>query len=162
MNTTPDPAFSPNPPERRLPEAAPDAPVVIPVIAETAVVTREVVESGRVHIAKTVHEQDEIINLQLQHEEVQVERVPINQFVDEAAPPTTRYEGDTMIIPVLREVVVKRLVLVEELHVVKRQITTQQSQPVRLRHEELHVTRLAPDGTPVTTPNSPEPPAPLV
>ena len=46
-----------------------------------------------------------------------VERVPVDQFVDEA--PQVRTEGDVTIIPVLEEryVLEKRLVLVEELHI---------------------------------------------
>lgn len=159
MNSSPDSAF-PNGVPDRLPETPSGASLVIPVISESAVVTRKVVESGRVRVTKSVHEKQELVNLALQHEEVRVERVPVNQFVDEAAPPTTRYEGNTMIIPVLREVMVKRLVLVEELHVAKVQVTTQHSQPVVLRHEEVHVNRRPAEGAaqpPVVFPGSPAP-----
>jgi hypothetical protein len=56
-------------------------------------------------------------------EEVQIERVPGNQLVDE--PVAVRCEGDTMIIPVIEEVVVveTRLQLKEEVRVTKRQIS---------------------------------------
>ncbi len=54
-------------------------------------------------------------------EEVQIERVPGNQLVNE--PVAVRCEGDTMIIPVIEEVVVveTRLQLKEEVRVTKRQ-----------------------------------------
>ncbi|UOQ53006.1 YsnF/AvaK domain-containing protein [Hymenobacter cellulosivorans] len=122
--------------------AATGQPLVIPVIEEQAVINREVVESGRVRLAKTVHEREEMLEIPLQHEEVLVERVPVNQFVaDGAATPGLRYDGDTTIIPVLREVVVTRLLVVEEIRVTKRTQTTTLTQPITLRHEEIRVDR---------------------
>ncbi|MCB2407356.1 YsnF/AvaK domain-containing protein [Hymenobacter lucidus] len=120
---------------------------VIPVIEEQAVITREVVESGRVRLAKTVHEREELLEIPLQHEEVLVERIPVNQFVaDGATAPGLRYDGDTTIIPVLREVVVTRLLVVEEIRVTKRAVSTTLRQPITLRHEEMHVSRPAAAG----------------
>jgi stress response protein YsnF len=73
---------------------------------------------------------------------VKVERVPINAFVaDGATLPGVRYEGDTMIIPVVREVVVKRMLVVEELHVTKHEVPTQESHTVVLRQESVQVHR---------------------
>ncbi|UOQ78686.1 YsnF/AvaK domain-containing protein [Hymenobacter sp. 5516J-16] len=116
--------------------------MVVPIIEEHAVVGREVVETGRVRLSKTVEEHEEALNFTLLHDEVQVERVPINQYVtDGATLPGVRYEGDTMIIPVVREVVVKRMLVVEELHITKHQVPTQESHRVVLRQEAVHVTR---------------------
>ena len=131
----------------RLAPSAEEASRVLPVLEERAVIRREIVEAGRVRIARQVHEQEEEVLVRMQHDEVQVERVPLNQTLPAGAPaPVTRYEGDTMIIPVLREVAVveTRLLLVEELHVTKRQVTTEHSEPVHLRREELTVERLPP------------------
>lgn len=119
--------------------------LVIPVIEETATVTREVVETGRVRLTKTVAEHTETVPLDLRHEEVHVEHVPINQFLPDDQPaPAARYEGDTYIVPVLREVLVKRLLLVEELHVSKRQVATTEPQVITLRSEAIQVERLPP------------------
>jgi uncharacterized protein (TIGR02271 family) len=131
----------------RLASSAEEASRVLPVLEERAVIRREIVEAGRVRLTRQVHEQEEDVLVRLQHDEVQVERVPLNQTLPAGAPtPLTRYEGDTMIIPVLREVAVveTRLLLVEELRVTKRQITTQHTEPVHLRREELTVERLPP------------------
>jgi stress response protein YsnF len=89
-----------------------------------------------------VHEREVIVDEPFTREDVQVERVPVNRFV--AEPVSVRYEGDTMIIPVMEEltVVEKRLHVKEELRVTKRQITTPQSRPVRLRTEEVHMERV--------------------
>lgn len=115
---------------------------VIPIIEEQLRVDTKVVESGQVNIRKIVHEEDVTVNLPTITEEIDLERVAINEYV-ETTPPPVRYEGDKMIIPVLREVsvVVKRLMLVEELHVTKRKVETQTSQQVKLRKEELNVKR---------------------
>ena len=112
--------------------------LVIPVVEEQAQVGKQVVESGRLRITKSVHEQEELINLAITHEEHQVERVPVNKYVD-TPPPGVRYEGETMIIPVLREVVEVRLMVVEEIHITKRQVQTQVNQPVTLLKEEVKV-----------------------
>jgi len=118
--------------------------VVVPVVQEELDIQTRKTETGRVRINKTVQEREVVVNEPSVHEEVEVERVPIDQFVDEPLP--IRHEGDTMIIPVLEEVpvVVKRLKLKEELHVTKRQVTTPHSQPVQLRREEVTIERVDP------------------
>ena len=124
-----------------------DQQVVVPVVQEELVVGKQAVETGRVRLVKTVAERQEVIDEPLMREHVEVERVPVNQVV--SGPVAVRYEGDTMIIPVLEEVVVyeKRLVLKEELHV--RKVATQERQPetVTLRQEQVAVERVdrAPD-----------------
>ena len=125
-------------------EAEPD---YIPVVEEQVRINKKTVETGRVNIYKDVHEEDVTVDVPTVHEEVNVERVPVNEYV-ESAPPSVRYEGDVMIIPVLHEelVLVKRLKLVEELHVTKRKIETHEAQHVTLRKEEVNVNRVEPGG----------------
>ena len=125
-----------------LPDAPPVREETIPVIEEEVHIDKEVVESGRVHISKEVHEEEVDVDIPMMQEEVDVKRVAKNIQLD-APPPPVRYEGDVMIIPVLREVVVveKRLVLVEELHVTKKEVQTHDKQRVTLRKEEVHVNR---------------------
>lgn len=98
--------------------------------------------------------------LSLRRDEVQVERVPVNQFLPDGAPaPGSRYEGEILVVPVLREVMVKRLLLVDELRVTTRRVITEEPQTVLLRHEEVHVERIPPlPPTPAAGP-SPNPPA---
>lgn len=115
---------------------------ILPVIEEHISVGREVVETGRVVISKQVKEEEHTIDIPLVSEDINVERVIVNQYVDQA--PAVRYEGETMIIPVLKEVLVveKRLMLVEELHVTKRQSETKETRQVTLRKEEVTVERI--------------------
>ena len=116
--------------------------LVIPVIAEEITVGKKIIESGKVRISKRISEHEELVDVPLFREEVRVERVPINLFV-EALPPV-RQEGDTMIIPVVEEQIViqKKLLLVEELRVRKEVVEHHQPQTVNLRKEEVEIKRI--------------------
>lgn len=120
-------------------------PVVIPVIEEQLYVDSNEVKTGIVRLVKHVTEETQTIDTPTTKEEVIVDRVAIYQYVD--TPPVTRYEGDTTIIPVLREVLVteKKLLLVEEIHVTKRKTVEQDTQTFTLRKEEITVERSTPD-----------------
>jgi uncharacterized protein (TIGR02271 family) len=126
-------------------------PVVIPVIEEEVQIGSRVIETGRVLVSKSVQESVEKIDLPQMHEETDVQRVPVNQYVDTT--PVVRYEGDTMIIPVLREEVIvqKRLVLVEEVRITKRQIYSRRAEEVTLRKEVLSVDRLPSPSSPTNS-----------
>ncbi len=116
--------------------------LVIPVVEETLDVQKREVEIGRVRVTKKVHEREEIVDEPLMEEEVSVTRVDINRFVE--GPVAVRHEGDTMVIPLLEEVLVteKRLMLKAELHITKRQFETHKPQTVTLRTEEAIVERI--------------------
>ena len=118
--------------------------VVIPVIAEEVEIAKRQVTSGRVQISKHVHEREELIDVPLIHQEVRVERVPVDMPIEE--PPKVRYEGDTMIIPVLEEVLVveKQLRLKEEVRVTMVQSEVREPTQVTLREEEVEVNRADP------------------
>src|SRR3982751_3938600 len=127
--------------ESRIP-ARKVKPAVIPVIQEQATVSKRIVETGKVRIAKHVREYEEIVDVPHFQEEVNVERIPVNQFVETA--PEVRSEGDTTIIPILEEryVVDKKLFLVEELHVRKQRNESHVPQKVRVLKEEVEVERI--------------------
>lgn len=114
---------------------------VIPIVEEQIQVGKQVVETGALRISKKVHEEEVTVDVPITYNEHDVERVAVNKFVD--APPPIRYEGNTMIIPILEEVVVleKRLKVVEELRVTARQVQTASSQQVTLLKEEVNVQR---------------------
>ena len=115
---------------------------VIPVIEEELDVQKRVVETGKVRVTKGVHEYETLVDEPLFRDEVEVERVRIDRVVDGPLP--VRYEDDTMIVPIMEEVLVveKRLVLKEELHIRKRHVETHRPQQVTLRREEVRVERL--------------------
>ncbi len=115
---------------------------VIPVVEEELNVTKRTVETGKVRIHKTVREHEEEVDEPLLRDEVAVQRVPVNQFVER--PVDARYEGDTLIVPVFEEVLVveKRLRLKEELHITRHQTEHHEPQQVALRREEVNIERL--------------------
>jgi uncharacterized protein (TIGR02271 family) len=129
--------------QRRKAKPPVTEPLVIPVIQEEVIVNKQVVETGKVRISKRISEHEELVDVPLLREEVAIERVPINLFVEQR--PTVRQEGDTMIIPVVEEriFIQKKLLLVEELRVKKEIIESHQPQKVNLLKEELEVKRVA-------------------
>lgn len=112
---------------------------VIQVIQETATVAKREFESGRVVVHKTVAERDEVVDIILRQQDLSVERVPVGRVVLEA--PQTRQEGDTLVVPILEEVLVveKRLVLKEELHIRKQSSERTEQKTVRLRSEQVEI-----------------------
>jgi uncharacterized protein (TIGR02271 family) len=126
---------------------------VIPVIQEQATVSKRIVETGKVRIAKHVREYEEIVDVPHFQEAVMVERVPIDRFIESA--PEVRTEGDITIIPVVEEryVLERRLVLVEELHVRKERKESHHPEKVKVLKEEVEVQRLRPG----EGPRSPKP-----
>ena len=120
--------------------------LVVPVIEETLDVHTTSVETGRVRLRKVVHEREETVDPPLLHEEVVVERVPLNRVVE--GPVSVRSEGDTLIVPLVEEVLVveKRLLLKEEVRITKRRVEAHAPQRVTLRREEAIVERIPGEG----------------
>jgi stress response protein YsnF len=81
----------------------------------------------------------------LARDEVQVEKVIINQQID--AIPPVREEGDTIVVPVVEEILVveRRLMLKEEIIVRRMHRTERYQEKVKLRRQEAEVTRLPVD-----------------
>jgi uncharacterized protein (TIGR02271 family) len=117
---------------------------VIPVIQEELDVTLRQVERGGVRIHKRVEEREEFVEQPTYREEVSVERVAIGRPIDKEFGPYK--EGDTLIIPVLEEMLVveKRLVLKEEIRVTKRRIDEVEQARVVLRQEHVDIENLDP------------------
>ncbi len=126
--------------------------VVVPVVAETVEVTKRQVEGETVRIHKTVQTTDQVVNEMLVEEGVQIERVPINRVID--APVGNRQDGDTLVVPVYKEVLVveKRLMLVEEVRITRRRSEQPFTQTVAIRTETVEVERGAPLSEPATPP----------
>lgn len=125
---------------------------VIPVIEEQLQISKVWQETGRVQVSKTVTEEAVDYNVPVNQEEVIMERKTINQYVD-TAPAASRYEGDTLIIPVLKEVLVveKKLILVEELHIRKRTTEQTVSGTETLRKESVSLNRTEINNDPTKT-----------
>ena len=116
----------------------------IPVIEEQLTVGTRVVETGRgVRIHKTVSEQPVTIDQDLSRDEVQVRHVPVDRMVEASEVPATRYEGDTLVIPVLEEILVveRKLRIKEELHITRIRHEERYQETVTLKAERVEVKR---------------------
>jgi uncharacterized protein (TIGR02271 family) len=118
-----------------------DEEIVIPVIEEELATGTRVVETGSVRVEKEVEKRVRQVSAPLVREEVEVRRVPVNRVVEEA--PKARRHGDTVIVPVVEEelVVTKRLVLKEEIHLVKRRTKERVVKEVEVGKERARVER---------------------
>jgi hypothetical protein len=122
----------------RLVAQRPDGTLEVPFGADDV---RDAAETEYVRAKKTVTERDEVVPAQLlMRERVQVRHVPVNRYVDEA--PRARTEGDTLVMPIVEEVleVQKRLLLRAEVRVsMTCEISESAPQSVALRRESIAV-----------------------
>lgn len=123
--------------------------MVLPVVEESVAVGVREVERGRVRVTKTVREVEDQVETLLQREEVDVERVPVNEYVEAANPP--EFGEERSVIPIYEEVVVveKRLLLREKLVITRRRVEERDVRPVTRRVEEAIVERV--DGSDIDT-----------
>ena len=122
----------------------------IPLHVEEVSVSRREIEKGNVQIALITGAREQLIDEELTHVRVEIERVPIGRTI-EVVPPIGQ-EEDITIIPVVEEVVVveRRLVLKEEIRVRHVSTKEQHQETVVLRQQEAVVTREEPDGLAIT------------
>jgi uncharacterized protein (TIGR02271 family) len=113
----------------------------IPVIEERARVDKQTIERGVVKVSTSIKHSEHLLTQTLRHEDVEIRRVAVDREVE--AMPDVRQEGDVTVIPIVEEraVLVKRLVLVEELHVHRRTVAEVVQVPVSLRSTEISVER---------------------
>ena len=129
-----------------------DHRVTVPVVEERAVVRKRKKVTGAVRVRTLVHRHEEVVDRPLAVETVEVERVPLDRWVE--APVPVRQEGDTTVVTLHEEVVVveKRLRATEEVRITRRTSTRHAEERVTLRREEAVVERLeaaeAGDGDP--------------
>jgi uncharacterized protein (TIGR02271 family) len=104
---------------------------------EQLVPHKELEESGRVRVRKETEEVPRRLEVDAYYEEVEVEHVPIGRVVKEQE--SAREEDGVYIVPIYEEqlVVVKRLVLKEEIHVRRQGATEKRLFEETVRRERL-------------------------
>jgi uncharacterized protein (TIGR02271 family) len=130
------------PTEKAQENHIPQETTVVPVLAEKVDIAKRKVVSGKVQVRKVIHERQEIMDEFLHQETVNVERVSVDRFVD--GPLENRYEGDTLIMPVVEEVLVveKRFLLKEEVHIHKHHHVFHHQQQISVQREEALIERI--------------------
>lgn len=129
----------------RVRDDAPPRAQTIPVVQEEASVSRVLEKTGTVRVRIASHEERQQVPVDEIFDEVTVERVPINRYVSERTGP--REEGGVVIIPVFETVPVveQRLVLKEEVRIVRQRREVRRQEEVVVRREEAIVERRAAD-----------------
>jgi uncharacterized protein (TIGR02271 family) len=113
--------------------------VVLPVVEEQARIATRPMETGKVRVRKIVRTRIARLKVALRRDEFIVDRVPIDRLV--SAVPTPRHDGDILVIPVVEEVLIKGLRLVEEIRIRKRRNVEHRDIKTPLRREEIFVER---------------------
>lgn len=117
---------------------------VLPVVQEEVAISRVTAKTGRaLRVRIEAREETQKLPLTETIEEVSIERVPINRYVDQRS--GTREEGDVLIIPVFETVAVleERLLLREEVRIVRRRREVRREEEVVLRKETPVIERRA-------------------
>jgi uncharacterized protein (TIGR02271 family) len=122
-------------------QSVPDEAGVLRLFAEDATVSRQVVETGRVRVAKVTRTRDHQVDELLARTSFEVNRVPVGRLID--AMPPIKEDGDLTIVPIVEETVVveRKLMLKEELHIRRVQTNERYQQTVKLRYQTAEVTR---------------------
>src|SRR4051812_20825223 len=129
-------------------EGMPPGETVIPLAEETIAITKRQVELGQGRVSLTPDVEQMVAGETLRGRRAEVERVAVGRTLAEGeTPPQTREEGDTLVIPVVEEmaVVVKRLVLREEVRLRFVQTEVPFEQEVDVWRQRATVERVAPD-----------------
>jgi stress response protein YsnF len=129
--------------ETQSPTAGND-PLRVPVVQERLEVGTRTVDTGRgVRIHKCVAENPVTIDERLLRDEVEVSHVPVDRIVAPEEAPAVRYEGETLVVPVLEEVLVveRRLRIKEELHITVSRREERHVETVMLKSEQVRVER---------------------
>ncbi len=127
-------------PARILEPGATTDPQVMQLIQEHLQVEKHWVEAGAITIKKTVETAPVTVPVELAHEELQIQRLPVGRILADGEAVLPRQEGNTLIIPVVEEeiVVLKRRVVREELHITKQRVVERREVSDTVRRERLH------------------------
>jgi uncharacterized protein (TIGR02271 family) len=127
---------------KNLEESSVKDQLVVPLHAEEVSVAKKRVVTGQVKVGTVTRETEQVVHELLEHEHVEIERTAIGKQVDKAPP--VRQVGDTLIIPILEEIVVveRRLLLKEEVRVRRTREKQPYQERVVLRKQEAVITRL--------------------
>jgi uncharacterized protein (TIGR02271 family) len=118
--------------------------LVIPLVEEQLTARKTSRQAGELVVKREVSEQVQTVPVDLNYEEVEVERVVVNRPLPRGRRAIPRQEGDTLIVPIVEEeiVVTKRLVVREELRITKRRLVRHEEVSDTVRRQELNIETL--------------------
>ncbi|UZO82057.1 DUF2382 domain-containing protein [Aquimarina sp. ERC-38] len=108
---------------------------------ETVEVSKKEVVKAKYQIEKTTETEDKQVFISLKNKEVQIKEIVKEEELEDY--PVTTKVGNTTIIPIIREeeVVIKKIILVKEIHITEDTTTEIKSIPVTSRIENVKLTK---------------------
>jgi uncharacterized protein (TIGR02271 family) len=116
--------------------------IALPLYEEAVTVSKRVVPKNRVRVSTVTHQRRQLVDELLQRENVEIRRISIGRPIE--AVPAVREEDDTIIVPVVEEVLTlqRTLILKEEVRIRKVRTEERYQESVTLRSQQAGITRL--------------------
>jgi len=117
----------------------PATEAVVPLHTEEVSVKKQKIVTGRVRISTTTRWHEQVVRELLSREEAKIERTPVGKLLDHA--PEIRQVGDTLVIPLVEEVLViqRRFMLKEEIRIRRVRALRVHRERVSLRKQEVSI-----------------------
>ena len=111
--------------------------IVVPLCSEELSISKRRLATRRVHASVVTQEREVVVKEILARETVEIERIPVGRPLERS--PETRMEGDTLVVPVVEEVlkIERQLVLKEEIRIRRVRVSHIDDQRVKIRAQEL-------------------------
>jgi stress response protein YsnF len=147
MTTPIEPSMLP----RREGSATGLGPAALALIEESARIEKRDVQGDRVRVSTHTDFVEEHVRETLRTDEVEVMRVAVNRLLEPGEnPPAIRTEGNVTIVQVV--IAERRLLLKEEVHILRDTTAQEVEVPVTLRKQRASVERTGPDGSSAAEP----------
>jgi uncharacterized protein (TIGR02271 family) len=116
----------------------------IPVVEEQLQVSARTVDTGGVRVHKQVEHYERSVDTVRWAEQLDIQAVPVNRIVAPDEVPSVRYEDQTLVVPVLEEMLVveKKVVIREEIRITRSRRAVHETKQVPLRREQVSIERL--------------------
>jgi uncharacterized protein (TIGR02271 family) len=116
--------------------------LAVPVVEEELVTGTREVKTGAIRVRKRVQHLRKHLEMPVVKDVLRIDRVPVNRVVKTIPP--IREEDGILIVPVVEEqiVVSRRMVLKEEIHVIRKQVKETAARDVSLAKEHAVIERL--------------------
>jgi stress response protein YsnF len=127
-------------PMSREPLAREERETVLSLHAENIAAEKRRIVTGHTRFTLVTRNQEELVREVLAHDKVKVQHVSIGRAVDHL--PRVRQEGDTVVIPVMEEVLTinRQLILKEEIRIRRVRVSRVYQERIRVRRQDVLIT----------------------
>ena len=114
---------------------------VFPLHSETISVEKRWGVTGRTRVALVTRDREELVREILAHDKVEIQRIPVGRTVQHL--PRVRLEDNTLVIPVMEEVLTinRQLVLKEEIRIRRVRVSHLHQERIRVRRQDVLITQ---------------------